>query len=369
MIQRWRKMLLLLSLVVMPSVMVGVPAVGALQRLQVGMEAPDFSLKGPAGGTVKFADLKGDKLTAVVFWSTWSRKSPAVLTRMQQLAVRYRDKGFRVVAINADGPVSAEQGKDAAGDMAAGLKLDYPIFRDQGLTTFNEFGIIALPSTIILDASRIIRYELSGFPLEGAEEMADYLAESLEGKKRSQAVKAGHQPDKAALRFFNMGTTSLKSKRTADDADAWFRKAVEADPEFLLPRLALGKFYAQRGDRPKARKELEQVLTREPKNMVALCELGLIAANDGKLEEARGLIDTALGIGIDYPACYAYGGYVYGRLGNLERALQLHDEAARLSPWDNSLLLYRARTLEEHNRIQEAAAVYRQALEQMMTPP
>jgi tetratricopeptide (TPR) repeat protein len=270
------------------------------------------------------------------------------------------------VAINADGPDHADQTLEGGKGVAEKLKLGYPVLLDQGLTTFHDFGIIALPTTIILDPSRVITYELSGFPLEGAEAMADYLAEVLEGKKRTQAVKAGHQPNKAALRFFNMGTTSLRSKRTADGADAWFRKAVEADPEFLLPRLALGKFYAQRGDRPQARKELELALARDPASPIALCELGLVAAEEGKLEEARGLLDKALGLGLDYPACFAYGGYVYGRLGELERALQLHDEAARLAPWDHNLLLYRARTLEESNRPQEAAAAYRQALELMM---
>jgi Flp pilus assembly protein TadD len=362
-----RKTVLLLILLLLPSVMAGAPAAGALQQLQVGMEAPDFSLGGLKGEKGAFADFRGERLTALVFWSTWSRKSPQALTRMQQLQLRYRDKGLAVVAINADGPHPVEQHLAGVREAAATLKLEYPVLLDPGLETFNSYGIIALPSIIILDPARTIVYELSGFPLEGAEEMVDYLAEALEGKKRRPVAEAaGRQPDKAALRFFNLGTSSLKSKRTADGADAWFRKSIAADPEFLLPRLALGKLHAQRGERAEARKELEQVLAREPKNMVALCELGLIAAADGKLDEARGLMDTALGIGLDYPACYAYGGYVYGRLGNMERALQLHDEAARLSPWDHGLLLYRARTLEENKRTQEAAAAYRQALEQMM---
>lgn len=363
---RWHKTLLLLCLVVMPAVMVGAPAVGALQQMQVGMEAPDFTLAGLTGETRRFADLKGEKLTALVFWSTWSRKSPTVLARMQQLQSRYRDKGLRVIAINADGPDHAAQTLEGVKGTVEKLGLDYAVLLDPGLAAFHDYGIIALPTTIIVDSSRVITYELSGFPLEGAEALADYLAEALEGKKRAQAVKTGHQPDKAALRFFNMGTTSLKSKRTADSADIWYRKAIAADPHFLLPRLALGKLLAQRGDRAQARTELEQVLAREPKNLVALCELGILAAGDGKLDEARGLVDTALGVGLDYPACFAYGGYVYGRLGNLERALELHDEAARLAPWDHGLLLHRARTLEENKRPQEAAAAYRRVLELMM---
>lgn len=362
----WRKTLVLFALMLLPAVMSVAPAAGALQQLQTGMEAPDVVLGEMAGKGQRLADVKGEKLTALVFWSTWSRKSPAVLTRMQQLSQRYRDKGFRVVAINADGLTTTPQVEAQVRETVEKLKLEYPILLDKGLSAFNAFGIIALPTTIIVDPSRTITHELSGFPLEGAEVMADYLAEVLDGKVRKQVVKTGHQPDKAAMRYFNMGTTSLKSKRTADGADAWFRKAIDADPEFLLPRLALGKLYAQRGDNAQARKELEQVLAREPGNMLGLCELAMVAVDEGKVEEAKGLVDKALGAGLDASACYATGGYVYGRSGNLERALQLYDEAATMSPWDPQPSLSRARTLEENNRLPEAAAAYRRALELMM---
>ncbi len=79
-----------------------VPAAATLQGLYVGAEAPDFSLKDLNGKTWTFADAKGEKLTMVIFWSTWSSNSEKLLAQAQKLYSDYKDKGLSVVAVNAD---------------------------------------------------------------------------------------------------------------------------------------------------------------------------------------------------------------------------------------------------------------------------
>ncbi|WP_191965760.1 hypothetical protein, partial [Oryzomonas sagensis] len=87
------------------------------------------------------------------------------------------------------------------------------------LDYFHDLGIIALPTTVIVDKERVIRYELSGYPLVGAEEMADFVTASLEGAKPAIAAKKGYQPTKNALRFYNMGRNTLKSGRMAESSE------------------------------------------------------------------------------------------------------------------------------------------------------
>ena len=62
-----------------------VPIAATLQGLQVGMEAPDFSLKDLSGQTKNFSAVKGHKMTIVIFWSTWSAKSEKALLRLEKL--------------------------------------------------------------------------------------------------------------------------------------------------------------------------------------------------------------------------------------------------------------------------------------------
>ncbi|QEM68140.1 tetratricopeptide repeat protein [Geobacter sp. FeAm09] len=341
------------------------PAHGTLQQLQTGMEAPDFSLYQAAGEKRSFADLKGEKLTILLIWSTWDKKSEKALARMEQLYRKYRGRGLAVVAIEAD----VRGGADAdphIRSIVGRLGLTYPVLVDRGLDYFHDIGIIALPTTVIVDRERVIRYELSGYPLVGAEEMADFVTASLEGARPAIAAKKGYQPAKSALRFYNMGRNTLKSGRMAESSEMWFKKAIEADPAFVLPHISLGKFYRERGDKALAEAQFREALSKEPTHVIALCESALLMFEDGRLAEGQSLLESALKADESYTPCYYYAGFAYGRQDKPEQALQMFDEAERINPLDYNLYVYKGRVFEERKRPREAAGAYRKALETIL---
>lgn len=360
----FKKTALFVPLFIICAVFLFAPAGATLQDLQVGMELPDFSLKTISGETRKFSDLRGEKLTIVLFWSTWSKNSEKALVRMEKLYQQNRDKGLSVIAINADDQRISGRTMAAIREEAARLKLTFPVLVDQGLTAFHDAGVIALPTTIVVDKERVIRYELSGYPLAGSEELADFVAAALDNKKMViLAEKKAYQPDKNALRFFNMGKNTLKSRRMADTAEMWFKKAIDADPRFVQPRLSLGKFYLQKGDIPAAKAQFEQSLAREPGNVVALCEMGMLLASEGKTEEGKAMFARTLKADDAYPPCYYYSGFVSGKKGDLAEALKMFDAAAAINPMDYNILVYKARMYEENKMLRESAESYRKALE------
>jgi Tfp pilus assembly protein PilF/peroxiredoxin len=345
-----------------------VPAGATLQELQVGAEAPDFRLPSLAGESKTFAELKGEKLTLVVFWSTWSKKSAQALSDFQKLYGKYRDRGLSVIAINADGQTISAEAVASVKAMAAELNLEFPVLVDQRLATFHDFGVIALPSTIVLDGERIIKYELSGYPLVGSAELKGLVVSTLEGAPAvASAPKQGRQPNKAALRLYDMGKNTLKSRRMAETAEAWFRKAIAEDPGFVLPHLSLGKVYAGRGDFVLARTEYEQALAKEPGNVVALCEMGMLLVRDGKVEEGQSLFERSWTLDEAYTPCYYYAAYAYGKQGNLDVALKKFEEAAAINRHDFDIHVYKGRLYEELGRVQEAAGAYRQAVEVILS--
>lgn len=339
------------------------PAAATLQELQVGMEAPEFSLRTISGENRKFGDLRGEKLTVLFFWSTWSKNSTKGLSRMEKLHRLYGDKGLSIVGINADGQSINGNTIAAIKEMTGTLKITFPMLMDQGLSAFRDIGVIALPTTVILDRERIIRYELSGYPLVGVEELADYITAAIEGNKPAMlAGRKRYQPDKNALRLYNMGRNTLRTRRMADAAEGWFKKAIAADPRFVQPHLSLGKLYLQRGDIPAAKAQFEQSLAKEPDNVVALCEMGMIIAGEGKTEQGMALFEKTLKTDDAYTPCYYYRGYLLGRSGKQAEALKMFDAAMEINPNDQGFRIYKARMYEENGMPQQAAEEYRKAL-------
>ncbi len=358
-----KRTVLLSVLLCISRVLTFAPAAATLQSLQTGMEAPDFSLRTITGETKSFSDVKGEKLTVLIFWSTWSSNSQKALERMLQLQERYKDRGLSIVAVNADEQNISDATLADVKTLSDKLHIGFPMLVDQGLVAFHDYGIIALPSTVILDRQRIIQYELSGYPLVGSEAMADYITSVMEGKKKSEApVNAAYMPKKNALHFYNLGKVALKSRDTDEAAGMWFQKAIQADPAFVLPHLTLGKMYRKQGNVTLAHGEFQKALDLDPENPIALCELGMTLVNEGRNEEGATLFERARKSEGAYTPCYYYAGYAYGRENKPEEGLKMFDEAERLNPLDYNMFVYKGKFYEEQKDLKKAFEAYKKAL-------
>jgi len=362
-----RKRALMLLLTVLTGVLF-LPTAGAtLQGLQVGVEAPDFRLPTADGELREFAELRGEKLTVILFWATWSSNSEKALVRMQELYGKYRDQGLGVVAVNADGQETGQATVAEIRETAKRLGLEFPLLVDDRLRSFHDYGVIALPTTVVLDAERIIRYEMSGLPLVGTEEMVDFVAATIEGRSETLvAAETGYQPDTKALHFFNMGRNTLKkSKRMAKTAEMWFKKAIAADESFLQPRLSLGSFYLDQQEFDKAAEQFTLAMQQDPDNVVALCESGMLLARDGKTDEAEQLFVKSRLSDEYYIPCYYYLGYIKGKNGALDEALQLFDQALEINRSSYDTFVYMGKMYEDRQEAEQAAGAYRKAIETM----
>lgn len=365
-----KKILLFTALLTLCGTFFLVPAAATLQGLHVGVQAPDFTLPNLSGESHSFADLHGQKLTIVIFWSTWSRKSAEALARMEKLYRSFRNRGLAVVAVDADEEHLSPEDLAAIRSTVGKLKLEFPVLLDHNLQTFHDYGVIALPSLVVLAPDRTIRYELSGYPLVGSEEMVDFVTDTIEGKPLAPTIakKTGYQPKAKALDLFNLGRKTLKSKRMAATAEMWFKQAIAADPGFLAPRLNLGEFYLKRQETDKAKEQFAQVLERSPKNVEALCEMGMLLAQGGQPAKGKALLAKGLALDDSYTPCYYYLGYLDGIAGNTKKALTLFDEATKLNRMDPNIFIFQGRMYEQRKNPKKAADAYRKALETVLPP-
>ncbi len=162
----------------------------ALESLRAGMKGPDFSLRDLNGQTTEFNGIKGKKLTVLLFWSTWSAYSGKALKQMERLYEKYRRKGLSVLAIDVDAQEITGKTISQIKSEISRLKLDLPVSIDYGLVAFHDYGVIAVPSTVILDNNRVIKYELAGFPLVGSADMADYIRSRFKSSKTAHVAEA-----------------------------------------------------------------------------------------------------------------------------------------------------------------------------------
>ncbi|MBU5637934.1 redoxin domain-containing protein [Geomonas sp. Red69] len=343
------------------------PADASLLVLQVGVEGPDFVLNTLEGKNKKSSELQGEGLTALVFWSTSVKKSEALLTKMQQLYSRFRSSGFSVIAVNVDEQKAGPRTLQAVGKTRDRLKLDFPMLLDPGLAAFSDYGVIALPTTVIVDKQRVVKYELSGYPLVGADALEEFVVSSIAGPSSQKHVAhPAYLPDKTAVRFYGMGIRSLKSKVLASQAENWFRKAVDADPNFMLPRLGLGKLYKDRGDMARAEAEYRAVLAKEPKHPVATCEVALVLVERGRNTDALAMLEDARKSHEAYSPCYYYMGYALGRERRLPEAEAMFREAEALNPSDYRTYVYQGKLFEYLKDTKKAADSYARALDRIV---
>jgi cytochrome c biogenesis protein CcmG/thiol:disulfide interchange protein DsbE len=116
--------------------------------LEVGDEAPDFTLNDLDGNPVSLSDFRG--LPVVVnFWATWCAPCRIEMPELQAAYDKYQDDGLTILALDQDEPADI-----ASAYFYDEMGLTFTPLLDEGSqvsTDFGSFGV--LPSTYFIDAS------------------------------------------------------------------------------------------------------------------------------------------------------------------------------------------------------------------------
>ncbi len=133
-----------------------------VKPVSVGHQAPDFSIPGIDGKTIKLADYKG-KYVMLDFWASWCvpcrKENPNVVKLYQQ----YHPKGLEIIGISLDEKKDAWQ--KAVNDdrlvWAHGSEL-----QNFNGPTVQKYQVQAIPSNFVLDpAGKIIAKNVTGSDL------------------------------------------------------------------------------------------------------------------------------------------------------------------------------------------------------------
>ncbi len=148
------------------------PAVMALEQ---GEQAPDFTLPDIQEGKadITLSSLRG-KTVYVDFWASWCTPCLRSMPLINELYAKYRERGFEVVAINVDDPV------DDGREFLLDTPLDYLIAADTESSVLEQYGVIGMPTSYLIDPQGVVRLVHMGFKDKDIEIIEKELTQVLD---------------------------------------------------------------------------------------------------------------------------------------------------------------------------------------------
>ncbi|MCL5978674.1 MAG: TlpA family protein disulfide reductase [Nitrospirae bacterium] len=139
--------------------------------------ATDFTLPDINGKKVSLSEFKG-KVVILNFWATWCGPCRAEMPSLNKLYIEFKDKGLAVIAVSVDtseNPVKSFIKKH---------NLSFPVLMDKNKeVSFDEYGVLGLPTTFIIDKNGIIAEKILGEREWDAPDMKGKIIRLLGGKK------------------------------------------------------------------------------------------------------------------------------------------------------------------------------------------
>jgi thiol-disulfide isomerase/thioredoxin len=128
--------------------------VGAPRRGRGGETAPDFTLPAVAGGDVSLHSLRGQPVL-INFWATWC---PDCKVEMPEIARLRSAVGGQVAILGVD------EGEPApvVSDFLSRTSYGWTFLLDQSGAVAGAYGVHALPTSLFLDASGVVRQSYVG---------------------------------------------------------------------------------------------------------------------------------------------------------------------------------------------------------------
>jgi peroxiredoxin len=228
---------LISSLAVLSLIAIG-PA-HAFKRTTVGEAVKDFAVETIDGRTLRLSESLGQKATLILFWAAWSPRSAEALNDYQKLYAAHGPDDLQVIAVNVEHQEWEPDERAKIADFTDKQQLAFPVALDEELAVFDDYGVVAVPSTVLADRDGAIVGLLEGYAYTTRHDFRDRILEQLGGLQRPPAepeAVAQYRPKGKAARFYQMGELFLRKKMTGRAAKA-FAKATEEDPEYAAAHL------------------------------------------------------------------------------------------------------------------------------------
>lgn len=254
------------------------------------------------GNTVDVSKLFGKKPVIIVFWELSTDKSFLnysldELRFLNEFYEKYHtEKGLEIVGI-----FTPEEENDMTEDEENALEsliktngIKFPVLIDRGFESFREYGVIALPSTIMVNKAGKIMFIYPSFPLAAqplfSKKIDELVGIAREEPEEEEQVVIG--PDSKSKRLYRYSLQMYK-RGLVEQSLSPLTKSMEMDPEFTWSRNLMGIILWKRGLFVEAVKEFNHALELDNNNVAARLNLTILMIEKGNYKEAEKMLITS----------------------------------------------------------------------------
>lgn len=366
--------LIVLVLTALPLILPPVPSVAAFKYLHDGMTAPTVEGKDlRTGQRVSTADRSGDPhaVTCVAFWATWSPRSIELLSDLKALHARLKGQPFRIIAVNVDSQVTTSDVEDRVGRMVDQIDPPFPVIMDHGLKMFYEFGVVAVPSTAILDADGVARATPAGYSDGIRDRLGDMIEVALglrAEEKETTEITTRYHPDAKASRYYHLAV-QLTNQGHFESALDKLEIAITADPRFSAPHNLRGHIELELGDVAAALESFRHAIALDSISVAAHAGLGRALLENKDTTGAKRELEIALELEPSYPSALRDLGVCLAAREDYEGAISTLREAIALNARDPELYYHIGRVYRLDGRTRDALDAFHSALRMRFPGP
>ena len=123
---------------------------------EVGKLAPDFTLKSLGGNNLKLSEMAGN-VVLINFWASWCGPCREEMPLLNSLHKKYEPLGFTVLGVNVEEDVKGAKG------FLKNFPVDFPVLLDSDNRVSEQYKVIAMPTTVVVDRDGNMRYLHQGY--------------------------------------------------------------------------------------------------------------------------------------------------------------------------------------------------------------
>lgn len=343
----------------------------AFRYLQEGMTAPGVKgLDVSTGAEISSEILIRENVVIIAFWATWSNRSIELLNDIKDFINNHPDMPVKVIAVNVENQKISPEERKSVIDKISELDLPFPVIIDSDLSIFYEFGVIAVPSTAILDTSGVLRFAPSGYSLNTRDLIVDSVEVLLGIKQPSAitAVKKGYQPANKASRYYGLAL-QLFNKGMYERALSNLEMAQQADTMFSAPHNLRGQIYLELDSAATAIKEFEIAIQLDSMSVAARAGMGRALLLSGQIEKAFDSLSKLHAFDDTYTPALLDLALVMIEQQKFSEAADSLKKALELNPRDPLIHYYLGKAYQQSGQHDKAVDSYKTALQIIFPAP